>query len=82
MLRPRESGLHYPYRRTDMTENSDNDTATTESSLDRAASMGPLPGVAAEDAAAERGEDHSRVPEDDEPRGGLLGHLVRNRDDE
>jgi hypothetical protein len=63
-----------------MTENS-NDDANGESSLDRAASMGPLPGIAAEDAAAERGEDHSHVPED-EPRGGLLGHLVRDREDE
>lgn len=41
------------------------DTDDGESPLDRAANMGPLPGVAAEDAAAERGEDHSRVPEDD-----------------
>ena len=64
-----------------MTENDDANTGS-ESSLDRAASMGPLPGVEAEDAAAERGEDHSHVPEDDQPRGGLLGHLVRDRDDE
>ncbi len=63
-----------------MTENDDADTGGN-SSLDRAASMGPLPGVAAEDAAAERGEDHSQVP-DEEPRGGLLGHLVRDREDE
>jgi hypothetical protein len=65
-----------------MTESADDDANTGgESSLDRAASMGPLPGVAAEDAAAERGEDHSRTP-DDEPHGGLLGHLVRDREDE
>jgi hypothetical protein len=65
-----------------MTEISNDDPANTaESSLDRAAKMGPLPGVAAEDAAAERGEDHSHVPED-EAGGGLLGHLVRDRDNE
>ena len=65
-----------------MTENANDDADTTEeSALDRAASMGPLPGVAAENAAAERGEDHSRVPEDDE-HGGLFRNFVRNIDEE
>lgn len=37
------------------------------SALDEAAAQGPLPGIAAEDAAQQRGEDHSG---DNEPRTG------------
>ena len=47
----------------------------TGSPLDEAAAMGPIPGVAAEEAAQQRGEDHSG---DNEPKSsgrGLLGFL-------
>ena len=57
---------------------SDDDAKVTEeggSALDEAAAHGPLAGVAAEDAAEQRGEDHSG---DNEPTrsGGLLSNLL------
>jgi hypothetical protein len=63
------------YERTEMTEEKD-------SSLDRAADMGPLPGVAAENAEAEKGEDHSRIPNDGEANGSVLGRVVRDLDND
>ncbi len=58
------------------------DDSVTEgggSTLDDAAAQGPLPGVAAEDAAEQRGEDHSG---DNEPTrsGGLLSNLLPHDD--
>lgn len=58
--------------------NNDADSEVTDgdgSALDRAAAQGPLEGVAAEDAAEQRGEDHSG---DNEPTssGGLLSNLL------
>lgn len=57
---------------------SDDNSEVTEgggSALENAAAQGPLPGVAAEDAAEQRGEDHSG---DNEPTrsGGLLSNLL------
>jgi hypothetical protein len=46
-----------------MTHNPDDekpgDVTAAQSGLDKAAAMGPLSGLEAEDAAEERGEDHS-----------------------
>ena len=49
---------------SDQTEDKQNDVEAEESPLDRAAGMGPLPGIEAEEVAAEQGEDHSWTPDD------------------
>ena len=46
------------------------------SRLDAVAAQGPIPGVAAEDAAAQRGEDHSADNEPSQSGRGLLNRFL------
>lgn len=62
-----------------MTDRNDSGPSETgESSLDRAAHAGPLPGVASEDAAQQRGEDHSSTGDDGPGNGDIVGGTLRD----
>lgn len=63
-------------------DSADKPTGTGQggSALDRAAAQGPLEGVAAEDAAQQRGEDHSGDNERSSEGSGVLNKLLPHTD--